>query len=94
MAVGFSLSLFILSPDLLLHLQTTKERSVQGRSALRGTTLIGQCCVFDPGRTTLRSPGVYSGDEGIRTPCLLNAIEALSQMSYIPKTDTALLQAR
>ena len=26
----------------------------------------------------------YGGAEGIRTPCLFNAIEALSQMSYSP----------
>ena len=28
--------------------------------------------------------GVVGGAEGIRTPCLFNAIEALSQMSYSP----------
>ena len=29
---------------------------------------------------------LYGGDEGDRTPYLLNAIQALSQMSYTPKT--------
>jgi hypothetical protein len=30
---------------------------------------------------------VLSGDEGDRTPDLLNAIQALSQLSYIPNTE-------
>ena len=32
-----------------------------------------------------------SGPEGIRTPCLLNAIQALSQLSYRPISPTFVL---
>ena len=31
---------------------------------------------------------ISGGDKGIRTPDLLNAIQALSQLSYIPKIAT------
>ena len=62
-----------------------KEHFAQGRSALRGTTLVGRAPASDS-QAARHSAARQSagGDEGIRTPCLLNAIEALSQMSYIP----------
>ncbi len=30
-------------------------------------------------------PLIFGGDEGDRTPDLMNAIHALSQLSYVPK---------
>ncbi len=73
----------------------TKEHFVQGRSALRGTTLLGWTRIrkaalrLCPARPPKSSGG---GDEGIRTPDLLNAIEALSQLSYIPTSDSSHLK--
>jgi len=37
--------------------------------------------------------GSHGGDEGSRTPDLLNAIQALSQLSYIPEATSCWLTA-
>ena len=65
-----------------------EKHFVQGRSALRGTTLIDRCQYWLLGRTLGACVASRGGDEGTRTPDPLNAIEVLSQLSYIPTTWT------
>jgi hypothetical protein len=42
--------------------------------------------ILNPARLPIPPPEPFSGAEGNRTPDLLNAIQALSQLSYGPNT--------
>jgi hypothetical protein len=42
--------------------------------------------ILNPARLPIPPPEPFSGAEGNRTPDLLNAIQALSQLSYGPRT--------
>jgi hypothetical protein len=44
--------------------------------------------ILNPARLPIPPPELPSGAEGSRTPDLLNAIQALSQLSYGPKPTT------
>jgi hypothetical protein len=47
--------------------------------------------ILNPARLPIPPPELPSGAEGSRTPDLLNAIQALSQLSYGPSTFTTTL---
>ena len=54
------------------------------------TALSGSIHFYKKNETLERGFRLFGGDEGDRTPYLLNAIQALSQMSYTPETDILL----